>query len=144
MSFWSIFERKKLMFLFIFIYFLNQSLRSIPRVTVFFKRFPANSDWPMTFFTSFYESSFITIPFLDFAFHYISYLNVSFIPFYFFFFWSLLAMKLRKKMGKAENPRKENHATKLTQKNHISFIQDKHQYSKCYISSKKPSISMRF
>ena len=42
-------------------------------VIVFFKRFSANSDWPMTFFTSFYETSFITIPFLDFVFHYMSY-----------------------------------------------------------------------
>ena len=51
--------------------------------------------------------------------------NVSFIPFFVFGFWSLLATKLRKyyvifvyilqgKMGKTERKRKENHTTKVT------------------------------
>ena len=51
--------------------------------------------------------------------------NVSFIPFFVFGFWSLLATKLRKyyvifvyilqgKMGKMEKNQKENYATKVT------------------------------
>ena len=53
------------------------------------------------------------------------YFHVSFIPFFRFWYWSLLAMMLRKyyiifvyflrgKMGKTEKNRKENHATKMT------------------------------
>ena len=87
---------------FIYFYFFSKS-----KFEVNIKRFSDNSDWPMTFFTSFYESSFITIPFLDFVFHFIYYL-----------------------------------------KSHSSFTNVffhlEQTCFKCYVSSKKPSMSMGF
>ena len=60
-SFWA---QKIDAFIYFYLFFkskfeVNKALRSISIEIVFFKRFSANSDWPMTFFTSFYESSFI-------------------------------------------------------------------------------------